>query len=195
MDKLKILNEYIEKTKKQILDGAAISPKSVSEEILAIWGVKEPPIPIIEILKALGFKIFEQEYTEEDRELSGFIAIDYEYRDKFGTDKLISLNKADNQGHKRFTIAHELCHYIFDFNPRSMVSYSNPYITYEANEPIERNANSFAANLLMPEKIFLEEYNKLKEKGLELYDIVGELSGKFLVSTKAIEKRFVEVGI
>ena len=177
------------------MDGAAISPKSVSEEILAIWGVKEPPIPIIEILKALGFKIFEQEYTEEDRELSGFIAIDYEYRDKFGTDKLISLNKADNQGHKRFTIAHELCHYIFDFNPRSMVSYSNPYITYEANEPIERNANSFAANLLMPEKIFLEEYNKLKEKGLELYDIVGELSGKFLVSTKAIEKRFVEVGI
>jgi len=195
MYKLKALNTYIETTKREILEGKNISPHTISEKILSIWGVKEPPVPIIEILKALGFRIFEQEYKEEDRELSGFIAIDNEYRNKFGTDKIISLNTADNQGHKRFTLAHELSHYIFDFNPRVMASYSNPYITYEADKPIEKDANRFAANLLMPEKIFIKEYKRLKEEGLGLYDIVGKLSEEFLVSAKAIEKRFVEVGI
>ena len=195
MDKLKALNTYIETTKREILEGKNISPHTISEKILSIWGVKEPPVPIIEILKALGFRIFEQEYKEEDRELSGFIAIDNEYRNKFGTDKIISLNTADNQGHKRFTLAHELSHYIFDFNPRVMASYSNTYITYEADKPIEKDANRFAANLLMPEKIFIKEYKRLKEEGLGLYDIVGKLSEEFLVSAKAIEKRFVEVGI
>ena len=160
MDKLKALNTYIETTKREILEGKNISPHTISEKILSIWGVKEPPVPIIEILKALGFRIFEQEYKEEDRELSGFIAIDNEYRNKFGTDKIISLNTADNQGHTRFTLAHELSHYIFDFNPRVMASYSNPYITYEADKPIEKDANRFAANLLMPEKIFIKEYKK-----------------------------------
>ncbi len=195
MDKLKALNTYIETTKREILEGKNISPHTISEKILSIWGVKEPPVPIIEILKALGFRIFEQEYKEEDRELSGFIAIDNEYRNKFGTDKIISLNTADNQGHKRFTLAHELSHYIFDFNPWEMASYSNPYITYEADKTIEKDANRFAANLLMPEKIFIKEYKRLKEEGLGLYDIVGKLSEEFLVSAKAIEKRFVEVGI
>ena len=132
MDKLKALNTYIETTKREILEGKNISPHTISEKILSIWGVKEPPVPIIEILKALGFRIFEQEYKEEDRELSGFIAIDNEYRNKFGTDKIISLNTADNQGHKRFTLAHEVSHYIFDFYPRVLASYSNPYITYDA---------------------------------------------------------------
>ena len=47
----------------------------------------------------------------------------------------------------------------------------------------------------MPEKIFIKEYKRLKEEGLGLYDIVGKLSEEFLVSAKAIEKRFVEVGI
>ena len=188
MDKLKALNTYIETTKREILEGKNISPHTISEKILSIWGVKEPPVPIIEILKALGFRIFEQEYKEEDRELSGFIAIDNEYRDKFGTDKIISLNTADNQGHKRFTLAHELSHYIFDFNPRVMASYSNPYITYEADKPIEKDANRFAANLLMPEKIFIKEYKRLKEEGLGLYDIVGKLSEEFLVSAKARER-------
>ena len=93
MDKLKALNTYIETTKREILEGKNISPHTISEKILSIWGVKEPPVPIIEILKALGFRIFEQEYKEEDRELSGFIAIDNEYRNKFGTDKIISLDR------------------------------------------------------------------------------------------------------
>ena len=66
MDKLKALNTYIETTKREILEGKNISPHTISEKILSIWGVKEPPVPIIEILKALGFRIFEQEYKEED---------------------------------------------------------------------------------------------------------------------------------
>lgn len=193
MEKKEKLRNYISDIKNKLLSGEMVMPEEVSKKILAIWEVEEPPVPIIEITKALGFRIFEQKYEEST--LSGFIAIDNEYQEMFKTDKLISLNKEDNEGHKRFTISHELCHYIFDFNPRIMTSYSNPYITTNAEDPTERQANTFAANLLMPKDIFMKEYEKMQAEGASLYDTIGELSAKFLVSPKAIEKRFEEVGI
>lgn len=188
------LKNYIREIKERILRNEEINPEEVADRILHIWEIRQPPVPVVEISQALGFKIFEQDYYGDDGTLSGFIAIDNAYMESIGTDRLISLNREDNNGHKRFTISHELCHYIFDFNPYTMLSYSNPYITTEEDDPIEKTANTFAANLLMPKEVFKRESDKLKDQGISFYDMVGKLSEKFAVSSKAIEKRFGEVG-
>lgn len=194
MDKIARLNEYVSTIKRTItVDRNKISPLEVADKIIQIWEVTSPPIPIIELSKALGFRVFQQEYFDDDDTLSGFIAINNCYRDMFGTDKLISLNKKDNLGHKCFTIAHELCHYIYDFNPYTMSSYSDPYITTNADDPAEQQANTFAANLLMPAEMFIKENKKLEEQNVPLYESIGELAEIFRVSSSAVIKRFGEI--
>lgn len=158
----------------------------VAEKVLDKFEIDQVPVPIISIIKKLGFQVYQQKMEDE---LSGFIVVDDQWKDRFGTNKLVLVNSEHNNGHKRFTIAHELAHYLFDYDEKKP-SYYNAYYKNSDRLPDERCANQFAANLLMPKNLFIDEYNKAKKLDV---NIVAMLADKFEVSAKAAERRLEEL--
>lgn len=163
--------------------------KGAAKVVLEHFDAYVLPVPIVKIMSALGFKVILQEYNEPS--LSGIIGIDLKLMNKMGSDKVISVNKKDALGHQRFTMAHELCHYIFDFDRNSLVPYYDGYDTKKADLQTESRANTFAANLLMPEELFVEKYREYSN--MPEYDKVIRLASDFQVSGTAIKKRIEEV--
>lgn len=160
---------------------------NITKKIIDDLKTKEFPIPIIKIMKELDFLVGQQELEDE---LSGYIVISDDVRKKFGKEKMICVNTKDSLGHKRFTIAHELAHYLFDYS-RERAEFYNTYKTNDADNPREQRANRFAAELLMPEDEFMKQYKKLSGET----QIVKKLAEYFQVSTRAIDRRFIELGL
>ena len=187
----------MEKLLKKIRDlylSKEISVKDAADKILTEYNYKDNlPVPIVDIMKKLSFKVYEQVFSDED--LCGFIAIDHELEHDFGTDKLVVVDRRDNPGHQRFTMAHELCHYIFDFDRTKETAYYSAYRKSTCEEAEEKNANEFARNLLMPADSFRAKYEYYSKKNIDLYDMVNQLSDDFGVSATAIKRRFEELKI
>ena len=158
-----------------------------------IHAVKDPktPVKIIELCKNMGFSVFQQDLPKE---ICGYIAIDGELKDRFDTDRIITVNMNESNKRRRFTVAHELGHFLFDFDPNNIQFYNAfEHDHNESEAPNESLANRFAAELLMPAEKFKKEYNKafLKHSGSseQLYETIQELSDIFLVPPKAVEMR------
>lgn len=174
---------------------------NVSETLLTMFSGEEYPVPIIGIVKNLGFKVYEMDL--EDENLSGMIAIDKKWVSKFGTNKVIIVNQKDSGEHKRFTIAHELAHYLFDSDLDK--EYYNTYRTDETQwtegnidkECRENVANYFAANILMPSLIFRKKYNELiLINGIDFIEMITkDLSEFFGVPETSVKIRYKELGI
>lgn len=158
------------------------------------WDNQTAPLRIGKMLNTLGFLVLLSDSFNNDN-LSGALAIDNNaIKDKF--KKIIMLNNKDNIGHQRFTIAHELAHYIFDALP-GQEYYEAYYRTDENknNEVREYRANQFAANLLMPKSIFIPRYEYVASKLSDTQKVNMILSLDFGVSKTAVEKRVKELGL
>ena len=167
---------------------------NVAHMILEDFKVDSYPVPIVAIAEKLGFEIYGINIKSE---VSGIIIIDVDLINNYGTetDKAIFINTNDNPGHRRFALAHELGHYIFDFNETKDTRFYNAYLTTEkyGERAEEKRVNKFAAELLMPKEEFKEVYNSLKEKNDTIFEIVNTLTKYFAVSRTAIERRIVEL--
>lgn len=177
---------------KKIKDVTNKDIPGIVSDILEEYSIETIPVPIVQLAKKFCFSIFQQEFDRDN--ISGIIAIDPELREKFGNDKIITVNTKDNLGHQRFTIAHELAHYLFDFNENLSIQYYNAYDTNDTNKEIESRANFFAANLLMPKDKFEKKYNEYIGT-CTLYDTVLKLSDDFQVYTSAINRRIKELSL
>lgn len=164
----------------------------IATEIREMFGLKETPTQIANILNKVGFKIYS---LEMDETLSGRIGIANEFKEILGSKKILQINSKDNRGHQRFTMAHELGHYIFDYDGHNR--YANAYSLAEddVNSPGEIRVNRFAAALLMPKNIFIDKYSARKTLGLDEVSICKSLAEEFEVSETAVSKRIVELGL
>jgi Zn-dependent peptidase ImmA (M78 family) len=140
-----------------------------------------PAINIIEVAETLGLKVLEIDFRDRN-DISGIL--DYQ-------KKVIYLNKSDKAFHKRFTIAHEIGHFRlhgneFEKNPNIGIYYRRP-IGGEL-DPKEKEANCFAANLLVP----LSHLKKL----MTIYSDY-ELAEIFAVSSQVIgyRKKYLDKAI
>ena len=163
----------------------------VAQMILDRLGIEEVPIPIVAIMKSLNFQVVAGELKDE---ISGIIGIYDDLAKNFKSSKVIAINNKDNVGHQRFTMAHELAHYLFDFDVSNQIVYYNTYNTFEDENEEERRANYFAANLLMPEKKFKKEFDNVVIKN-NLYVTVEKLSQIFQVSGEAVRRRISELSL
>lgn len=160
-----------------------------AEKILAI-GTLCIPVKIIDICQKMGFSVFQQEMPNE---ICGYIAIDEELKNKLSTDRIISVNKGEPPKRRRFTVAHELGHFLFNFNPKE-TEYLNAFeMDHEDDNEDEKRANRFAAELLMPKEEFTKKYyeimGKYQKSSDQLNNTVQDLSDLFLVPPKAVERR------
>jgi len=169
-----------------------------ANEVLDYFDVKSVPkdgVPIIKILTDIGIKVYRDDSLPQ--ELSAFIAIDPVLMEKFGTNKIVCVNGNDSVQHIRFALAHELAHYLFDFDETIQTKYYNTYIAddSEKDKDIEVRANKFAACLLMPEKEFREAEEMYYSQNGDRVETISSLINHFGVSAKAIYRRFEELGI
>ena len=147
---------------------------------------------IIKIARIMGFKIFHTQLEKDKRELSGMIGISKKFEEKFGSDKIIILNSIDSDEHMLFTIAHEIAHYIYDYNPNlHKKEYFNKYKIDEAQTDEEKRANRFAAAFLMP----AEKFNSLFDEKNSLEKNIKILATEFKVPQTAVEQRIIELGL
>lgn len=104
--------------------------------------------------------------------------------------KSIKVNSSEVSYRQRFTIAHEIGHEVLKHLDKDKVLFRavqsfNPEIEDKLQE---RQANDFAANLLMPEKL-VNYYTR----ELEIKD-VNELARRFDVSSISMEYRLINLG-
>lgn len=168
---------------------------AVSNEVLkAFFKDEEPPLKITSLMTNLGFDLLKNSQFPQ-KELSGLLALNLKEKlaGKY-SDKVIIVNGQDSIGHQRFTIAHELSHYIFDAIEGEEY-YEAYYRTDEENTKKikEYRANKFAANLLMPEDIFKRKYYELLDRFKDIDLVKNALTVVFKVSYTAVDKRFDEL--
>jgi len=121
-----------------------------STEVLSSFGVDSPPVPLIDIVTSYGIDIVYANFSSipKGNEIAGFIDLD---RNK------IFVNKSDSPSRQRFTIAHEFGHYLLHESyvrdkKRYAVLLRRPLKDLNYSEE-EKEANCFAANLLVPNQI------------------------------------------
>lgn len=159
------------------------------EKLLIDYGVTEAPTPIYRIAKACGSRI-SVDFLKGD--LSGFL-----YRD----NKLavIGVNTHHPQVRQNFTVAHEIGHLLLHDQAQLQVDHEfrvrlrNDLSSQGTNES-EREANFFAASLLMPKKFLAKDLD-----GKEYFDLCDDnflhiLARKYGVSAQALVNRLKNLG-
>lgn len=140
------------------------------------------------------------EYSLEEMpdDVSGFIT--YKHGKYF-----IVVNENHPETRRRFTQAHELGHYVLghladthlliDSKKESQFKLYRSEFHSNAEYAKEREANIFAANLLMPERLVIEEIQSTVYDEMDLPTVIESLSEKFKVSKEAMYYRLVNLGI
>lgn len=135
---------------------------------------------ILDVVKLLQFiPDVRLEYVEMDSTLSGSLSRANSYW-------LIQVNKSHSKIRQRFTIAHELGHYIYHKDDGDKFVDTTFFRGMSSNN-LEFTANKFASDLLMPE----EDVRQLIET--ENVRSVAELATKFGVSSAAMLYRVKEL--
>ncbi len=138
---------------------------------------------VTRIAKKLGLEVYEVEFESPD--ISGMIKTE-------AGNTIIYVNRNDNEGRKRFTIAHEIGHFILHHKvveSEGIVDFrqSTKNYTSEAELVRETQANMFAAALLLPK-------GEVKRAWDQIHDI-EEVAKIFHVSKKALVIRLDNLGL
>jgi Zn-dependent peptidase ImmA (M78 family) len=158
--------------------------ESMIDDLLASYEITEAPVPVERIAKAKGARIF---YQSLEDSVSGFL-----YRDKAQT--VIGVNTHHPPARQNFTTAHELGHLLLHEQDQLHIDLEfrvrlRSDVAGQGTDDDEREANLFAAALLMPRQ-FLEE-DLANEEYVDLLDdeFLSDLARKYGVSSQALVNR------
>lgn len=159
------------------------------ETLLAEHNIKRAPVPVSRLAKAHGARIV-VESLEGD--LSGFL-----YRDK--ADVVIGVNTRHAQVRQNFTIAHELGHLLLHETEGVHVDHEfrvrlRDDVSSQGTDDAEREANLFAASLLMPSSFLAQDLEAEEYVDFLDDDFLRKLTKKYGVSTQALVNRLKNLG-
>lgn len=154
-----------------------------ARKLVSEAGILEPPVPVERIAQGQGITI---QSVPLDDELSGMAFV------KDGK-RVIVVNAGHHPNRQRFTVAHELAHHLLhqDYLAGGIhvdkVVLRRDALSRSGTNAREMSANSFAAELLMPETL-IKPFIRLD---LDFNDemVVERLARKFKVSTAALNYR------
>jgi Zn-dependent peptidase ImmA (M78 family) len=152
--------------------------------------VSKAPVPVWEIARARGARIVPDSL---DGDLSGFL-----YRDSSQT--VIGVNTQHAPVRQNFTVAHELAHLILHDQEQLHVDRAFPTVrlrddkSSQGIDDAEKEANLFAAELLMPEQFLKKDL--AGRSTLDLYDenYIPQLAQTYGVSVQAFIFRLQYLG-
>ena len=108
---------------------------------------EHPPVDVEGLAKALGLSVYERELPGD----SGMLVADHVSGPSGYT---IYVNSTDAVNRRRFTIAHEIAHYLLHRNRDTRVFKDNRmYRSPGVSDAKEAEANRLAADILMPRRI------------------------------------------
>ncbi len=146
-----------------------------AEEVLEQNFVQEPPVDIYDLAGLNGLEVVEKVFPDELSHISGLIANE-------DSKPRVYVNLSDAPNRQKFTVAHELGHWLLHADELS----KNPNLSIlfriaigELNkDPWEREANIFAANLLVPLPLLGKYRNgKTNEELASLFGVSKDVIG------------------
>lgn len=173
------------------------------EELLIKLNMKAPPFNPYKIAKTLNIEVGD-ELDWLKLAYDGEIYIDENKEVK------IWINQSNHLNRKKFTVAHEIGHYVNDVLPNietfEHIFDDKDSLSFKRNGDknfIEYRANDFAARLLMPQKHILEQGNKIiKEyndsnngEKIPKDKLIESLAEVFEVSTDAVKWRLINLNL
>jgi len=132
------------------------------------------PVDVIGLARRLGIRVFDAPWPDH---ISGKIQRDNERGGDSGF--AIFVNQGHPETRKRFTIAHEIAHYVLHEDQIGDGVFDDALYRSGLPEKIEAQANNLAADILMP-------WSELKR---HLGDSVEDLARMFNVSAQAMAVR------
>lgn len=159
--------------------------KQSALDVLAKQGIFQPPVNPAEIARSMGVSVHFVTFNNQEivEKVSGFYDAE---------DDAIYVNTDEVPLRQTFTIAHELGHRILhrewaESEDYKMLFRQESDSNDSKNDPKEKEANTFAANLLVPRYILNNYYNIAS---------LEKLSRLFVVSVPLIKNRLsFEYGI
>lgn len=173
-------------------------------ELLERHGITQAPVDVAGIAKSEGIQILEGDL---DDGIAGFLH-------RQGDAAAIGLNAKNSRVRQRFTIGHELGHFFLHdvqtwyvdqttsavrLRPQSTVQYRKSQPVPETidtprtvSDVDEREANIFAAELLMPRDFLAKDLDELQVDDVE--ELVKKLAARYMVSREAMLYQLVDLG-
>ncbi len=118
--------------------------EKIASNILHEYSVNTPPVPIKDMIESRGVDVVFAQFNKMRGQIAGFTDFN---------SRAIYVNTEDSLKRKTFTMAHEYGHWIlhkslFEEDPEK---YGVLLRTHEkSDDPYEKEANAFAAHLLVP---------------------------------------------
>lgn len=165
--------------------------RSAVERLLTSQCIVSAPIPVVKIARALGADV---RYQGAEDELSGFL-----YRDRQSNRIIIGVNASHAKKRQTFTIAHEIGHLVlhkFDdvHVDRQIKVWLRSGTSSQGTDDEEKEANLFAAELLMPAHLLATDFDTVCADKLTEDDMILELADRYGVSTQAMAFRLSYLG-
>ena len=122
--------------------------ENVARQVVRDQQISSLPVCPVEIAASLGIEVQPKPMAEAG--CSGMLV---RLGDEFG---IIYATHLRNQGYERFSVAHELGHYFLPGHPEHVLQHGahQSHAGFASNDPYEREADFFAASLLMPSGLF-----------------------------------------
>lgn len=172
--------------------------EDIARNILLETGLYNTPVKVERVASMLGVSVEEYNFGDNDSDTSGVYV-------KNGSQVVIGVNSSNGKLRRRFTIAHELGHYILGHQrDGAFVDSPSKYFTILFRDKDsstgeymqEREANAFAAALLMPRELVeksISDYYTPYSFPAEDFNLVSVLCEKFEVSSQAMSFRLTNL--
>lgn len=158
-------------------------------ELLQKSNITEAPVNVERV--ATGLNIAVRRTPSED-DISGFLLRHP------GGQAIIGVNTLHHPNRQRFTIAHEIGHFVLHQHDQVHVDRAIVKLRDRASskgeDPEEIEANGFAAELLMPEEFLRSDLARLTFTDLLDDRRMQQLAKQFQVSVQAMTNRLVSLG-
>lgn len=154
----------------------------LAEKILSESGALTLPIPVETVAMNSQIRISRAPSSE----FSGMLI----RKDGYA---LIGINSGESSVRQRFTVAHELGHFYLHEEKDTFIDFRDKKGT-TSQTPREKQANMFAAALLMPRKLIEVDVKQLGKDGFT-EDELDRLAKKYDVSADAMRYRLINLNL
>lgn len=166
-------------------------PETEAARLLRELEITRPPTPVERIARSLKIRVSKEPF---EGNVSGMLT-------RVGKRAVIGVNSWQSPTRQRFTVAHELGHFVL--HPAKPTFIDHVRVDYRdersqaGTHRQEIEANSFAAALLMPEDLVREHVRRQLRLGSDPTgdELVVSLAARFNVSPEAMSHRLTNLGI
>lgn len=150
--------------------------------------ITEAPVDVAALAEESNIRVVYQDLKDE---ISGMLV-------QTAEETVIGVNARHHPNRQRFTLAHELAH--FHLHPHTPTVYVDGMMVHFRGEdlgkaePVEVEANAFAAALLMPEDFLRRD---LQDRTIDIFDetAVRRVAQHYKVSVQALTLRLMQLGL